>query len=88
MKYPKSVLDNVPNYVPSWERYPKEIISILTLRCQVIFGGGLPFDSHSKVIVEPFRTTNLPSCGKGCTLGGTAIKKEKCILGGKKYSRF
>ena len=35
----------------------------------------MPLASHSRVIVEPFLTTNLPSCGKGCTLGGTENKK-------------
>jgi hypothetical protein len=48
----------------------------LTDLCQIIVGGGLPLDSHSKVMVEPFRTTNFPSRGKGCTLGGTASKKQ------------
>jgi len=48
----------------------------LTILCQVIFGLGLPFASHSSVIVEPFRTTRFPSDGIELMEGGTKRNKR------------
>ena len=38
---------------------------MLTERLQVILGSGFPLAVHSRVMVEPFRTTNFPSTGWG-----------------------
>ena len=34
-----------------------------TILCHVILGFGFPLASHSRVMVEPFLTTNFPSEG-------------------------